>query len=356
MAKPSIASHDDVFSKEGLFESKDSSTLPHFTLALHPNTPIATGETVLWCNTMQLAWNEAIGLVGEKLRFANQPDVVDHLNAETYSKSDLDDSCYVAFADFEKNHVEQEIHELLQKKFNGEASPKLIPEPPANPGPEDFLAYAYLFKNLAFQNKFVRNNPMVFLDTKVKCFGFMEEEAAKPELLSQVVIDDYQSPNDFVIELKTKSENDQLILAKITPNETLEATIKSVMSRVNSPSGETVTANDKLSVPLLNFDLTQHFKQLEGLVLTPSPSAKVHRLEVTTAMQNIRFQLDEEGVKLKSEAAIAMKALAMLRPPKNHLMLFDSPFLVIMKQKNATQPYFAMWAGNSMLLVPDKGE
>jgi hypothetical protein len=33
-------------------------------------------------------------------------------------------------------------------------------------------------------------------------------------------------------------------------------------------------------------------------------------------------------------------------------MIFDRPFLILMKQAKSDQPYFALWVGNASLLVP----
>src|ERR1019366_1692302 len=98
-------SHDDSFSQQGLFKA-DISTLKDTQLVAHPNVPLAADENVLWCGTLQLAWNKAIGLVGEKLHFTQQPHVVDLLNGEDFTDADLDPSRYVALADLDRNPAE----------------------------------------------------------------------------------------------------------------------------------------------------------------------------------------------------------------------------------------------------------
>ena len=71
MADPPVASHDDAFSKEGLFKA-DVSKLKDTQLVAHPDVPARPqDENVLWCGTLQLAWNKAIDLVGEKLHFTS---------------------------------------------------------------------------------------------------------------------------------------------------------------------------------------------------------------------------------------------------------------------------------------------
>jgi hypothetical protein len=362
MADTPVVSHADSFSKAGLFKA-DVSKLKDTQLVVHPDAPLHKDQNVLWCGTLQLAWNKAIDLVGEKLHFVGQGDEdlptqaereVDLLNQMDFTDKDLDAASYVAVADFERNNVEDEIRAALAKTFHGAASPELIPEKPANPGPDDFVAYAYLYKNLVFANPFADNKPLIFGKQKVKDFGYLDNRAQLPDkVFGQVVIYNYRSEDDFIIRLKTKSPDDELILAKVPPGATLETTMAAVLKRMTPDKVESATEDDELAIPKLNFDLKRNFSELEGLVLQPSPNAHIKsKLVVSKVEQLVRFQLNEKGAILKSEAVIAMAALAMANPPKPHIMIFDRPFLILMKQANSDHPYFALWVGNASLLVP----
>jgi hypothetical protein len=345
-------SHADAFSQDGLVKA-DVSDLKDTQLVAHPDVPLTANQNVIWCGTLQLAWNKAIGLVGEKLKFENQPPLVDLLNQEDFTAAELSPDSYVAIADFERNHVEAEIRAALEKTFHGAASPELIPQTPAAPGPYDFVAYAYLYKNLAFAQPFSDNDAISFKGTEVKNFGFVRDVDPLPDgVLNQVSICDYQSRDDFVIKLKTRAVDDELILAKVVPGTTLQATIDSVLKRAASGEAEPAKKSDRMAIPKLNFDLRKDFHELEGLVLTPSPLSPIKtKLRLEKAQQLVRFQLNEKGAVLKSEAVITMRTLAMA---PSHLLIFDRPFLILMKQSNAPGPYFAMWVGNASLLVPAK--
>jgi hypothetical protein len=349
------ASHADAFSREGLVKA-DVADLKDTELVAHPDVPLDPARNVLWCGTLQLAWNEAIRLVGEKLQFIQQPPVVDLLDREDFTRADLDPASYVAIADFERNHVEDEIRAALEKTFHGDASPELIPPAPLDPGRDDFLAYSYLFKNLAFAQPFEENDPLVFGSAQVKNFGFIQNrDGLSYEIFEQVGIYDYQSPDDFIVTLAPKEKGDQLILAKITPGKTLDATITAVLARMTADKREDATRNDLLAVPKLNFDLRKDFRELEGLTLKPGLNARVKNLMTSSVKQLVRFQLNEKGAVLKSEAVVAMAGAMMNEtPPKVHRMIFDRPFLILMKRTDSTRPYFAMWVGNASLLMPAK--
>jgi hypothetical protein len=342
-------SHDASFSKEGLIKA-NVADLKDTQLVAHPDVALAPTQNVLWCGTLQLAWNEAIKLVGEKLHFTSASPEADRLNREDFTRADLDPGSYVAVADFEKNHVEDEIRAALEETFHGSASPELIPAAPRTPGPDDFIAYAYLYKNLAFAHPFADNQHLHFGDQPVESFGFNQESHLPPGTLAQVKVYDYQSRDNFIVELKTKSVADELILAKIPPGVTLQATIKTVLDRMAQHSPALVGPGDAMAVPKLNFDLRRDFTELEGLTLQPTPAARIKdKLVMAKVEQLVRFQLNEKGAVLKSEAVVNMVGSAIM---PGRMMIFDQPFLILMKQTQSSQPYFALWVGNASLLIP----
>ena len=98
-----------------------------------------------------------------------------------------------------------------------------VPDVPAGTA---LVAYAYLVKTLAFGETFDRSRePLVFhsgnRSVKIASFGFRRDSEPQHEheaaLERQVKILSYHSVDDFVLELKTKSQQDNLILAKIRP-------------------------------------------------------------------------------------------------------------------------------------------
>jgi hypothetical protein len=212
------------------------------------------------------------------------------------------------------------------------------------------VAYSYLFKNLEFEKPFERiSRALPFGDERVSAFGMDESTIGHEEMLPQVTILDYQSRDDFVIELKTKSPSDRLILAKINPCQTLEETIRQVGERARF-KGCPAQHGDVLAVPKLNFDLTRSHRELQGRLKLKNPRLPKD-LSIVKAMQNICFQMDEKGVRLRSEASISIGCGSPGHPPPQHTMIFDKPFLIVMRRQDAAGPYFALWVGNAELLI-----
>ena len=68
---------------------------------------------------------------------------------------------------------------------------------------------------------------------------------------------------------------------------------------------------------------------------------------IVMAAQTIRFQLNENGATLRSEARLEGKGRPMPA-------IFNKPFLIMLQRKDAKQPYFALWVDNVELLMPIK--
>lgn len=345
-------SHDDAFSREGLIKA-DAADLRRTVVTPHLEEAIAGGRNVLWCGSFQLAWNEACVLLGEDLHFEPEAAMTAVLNKKQFTEQDIDEESYAAVAGFVKDDVFTKIQQELDDKFKGKAAPRYIPPQELTPRPQDIVAYAYMFKNLEFAVPFERiEEPLTFGKDKTSCFGVEEEfKEEHAEMLEQFEILDYRDENDFIIEFKTKSEKDRVILAKIEPQSTLAATIEAVEKRAAAAPPLQPQFGDVLKVPKLNFDVTRRYDELENKRLVVNNPKIAPDLFVASAVQNVRFQLDEKGVRLKSESHISMKCAAPPHPPAKHIMIFDKPFLLMLQRNDAQTPCFALWVDNAELLM-----
>ena len=233
-----IMAHGDVFDTQNLLQV-DAADLKTTDVSPHLEAPIKGEANVVWCGTFQLSWNELCSLLGEDLHFAGQePEMVAILNKKAFLKDDLDDASYVALADFVRNDVHGRISRELLRKFGGRASPRFLPSPADTPRPQDIVAYSYLFKNLEFAVPFERiDEPLAFGKNRVRCFGIGDVfNPGQTAMYGQVQVLDYQNPDDFIVELRTKSERDRLILANVRPGKTLLETIAATQDRMSARS------------------------------------------------------------------------------------------------------------------------
>jgi len=339
-------SHEEIAGAPSL--KANASQLKQTLVTPHLEAPIPQGKNVLWCATAQIAWNELCRLAREDVRIENAPEMVEHLNKKSVTRDDLDEASYVAMAGMTSDGILEKIEAALEKKFGGAASPVLLPASGSDVGP--WVTYSYLSKNLPFMWAFDLTGSLKFGDARVECFGieqFLTSQEKEARAAEQIFIYDFRNGDDFIIELKTRARDDRLILAKVPPGATLEATAESVQERVACGSPTKLQEGNDLIVPVLNFDITREYTELCGRkILAKDPHFAGSSLAIAT--QNIRFKLDETGAMLKSEAIVALGVAQSL--------IFDKPFLVLLQRRTAKMPYFALWVGNAELLVPFKGE
>ena len=330
----------------------DAAKLQRTIVSPHLEVPMTPGNNVLWCGTFQLAWNEVCGLTGGDIKFDSDDPMIGALNKRGFTKESLDEMSYVALAGFVRDGIHEKIPKAVEEKFHGAFKPRLLPDTGLTPRPQDIVAYACLYKHLSFPVAFERlDDGLTFGGEQVPAFGFRTFKPEREKAYQQLSILDYQNENDFVIELKTSSDGDRLILAKVQPKQTLAETVGSVQARVESVQVQEGTTNDVLVVPKLDFDVTREYSEIERKHLVSTNANVAQDLVVRSASQNTKFEMNEKGVELRSEAEMSIGCAQHVSPPITHRMIFDRPFLIMMERTKAAVPYFALWVDNPEMLV-----
>lgn len=324
----------------------------------HLDVALARGTNLLWCGTFQMAWDEACALTGGNLQLASadnasaaaQNAMAAALNRHAFGKDCVDDASYVAMAGLVKDRIHEKICNEVKHKLKFE--PRLIPDKSLTQRPQDLVAYAALLKNLSFPVPFERLDDALHFDGKpVRAFGLGRTQASHEAMRPQVLILDYQNEENFVVELKTTNKADRLILARLEPQGTLAEMIGGLQNRLSNREGEIAGTNDVLMVPRMKFDLIREFSEIEGCRLVSANANIAKDLFLLSAMQSIEFDLNEKGVDLKSEAHMAFGCGKSPEPARQHIMIFNKPFLLILQRTGARMPYFAMWVDNPELLA-----
>ncbi len=309
------------------------------------SAPHETGVSLVWCSTMQFAWSAMENGLGEPVR-VSPSEAAEGYRTSTVSTADLDAGAYVALAGFGRDGILDRIRRELAEKFGGAASPSMLP---TSVGADELLAYAYLFKSLQFQEPFVRvTNTFRFGETRVKAFGLWESDRIQKwgEIARQVEVHHYASGDEWTVRLRTREPEDMLVIARRAPGATLQETIGAVLKSLEG-EGDRFRSDDTLKIPLMNFDVTRRYSELEGLAVSGSNGGGL----IASAKQNIRLRLDEKGAILKSEAAISVTAAPVVQEPR--MMVCEGPFLMLMMRSGAAHPYFAAWIESPELLVAE---
>jgi hypothetical protein len=302
---------------------------------------MARGKNVLWCATFQMAWDAASQRFGRPLLLQPACQLADSLNQSAFDRRWVDEGSIFTVEGRVDEGVLSQIDAGVRAKTGRRSKLRERIKQASKPG--DLVFFAMLHKDLGFVKPFGKLGNWELGGHKVPWFGFTPEQQETGPLRNQVRVHHYGAQNDFVIELLTKETGDQLMLAKLpTPPATPGAVSKRVLKRMQANAPE-ASPNDLLAVPNVVADETARFSQLEGRKVAGKD------LVLRQALQSIEFRMDEKGVKLHSEASIsfACSASAQVQP---RLMVLDPPFALVMKRKNAPQPYFVAWFANADLL------
>ena len=332
---------------------KRTDMLPHITARIAPE------RNLVYCATFQIAWD---GMRNETIKapidLEGSSEMAVELNRVQFDQANLDDASYVALAGPVKDGILDRIDQEMSRKFPGKQ--RQLGKPTRDGA---FWAYCYLFKRLPFATKFDKlSQPLSFQTSAgpvlVESFGIQSYGGADPQtetLRGQVEVLDYVTDDDFILRLKTRT--DDLVLAKIPSLATLAEMIEMAKQRSLPGAGRRRSGNlqpqEPLVIPRLSANIDREFSELLGRHLGNPGWTGFY---MAAARQIVKFQLDESGAVLESEADAAFVSEfgddEPKKKPKPRRFIFDKPFLVILQQRNATQPYFAAWIANEELLSP----
>ena len=93
---------------------------------------------------------------------------------------------------------------------------------------------------------------------------------------------------------------------------------------------------DELKVPNLKFFEEKSFEEVCGKRI------KGTNLMIDQAMETIKFEMDNTGVKLKSEAAMTIMKMSLEPQFEPRYFNFDDTFVLFLKEKGKDKPYFAL--------------
>jgi hypothetical protein len=331
--------------------SVSSDQLPHTIIVPTLDTPIPESKNVIWCASFQMAWNKLKNdVVKEPVKIKGAEELAERLNKSPVTDVDLPEGSYYAAAGFSRDGIEKTIKKEMGKRFPHWAVGEFS-------GGADgvAVAYAYLESRLQFEKLFdVLDEPISFTASdgstkKVPGFGISWKavrEHRHDKLWNQASVPAAISSSEFAVELHGKEAHLQLLLVRIDRKGTLEQCLadaqRLLLSRQRKPTSET------LFIPTMDWGVSHTYRNLEGpdkLFLNPALAGAF----VQTAQQDIRFRLDRSGALLQSEAIIEAKKDA--GPSENPIELaFNRPFLIILKKRDAANPFFVMWVDNAELL------
>ena len=321
---------------------------------------IDTTTTVLWCATMQMAWDR----LREELQKTNSdftgvpvrgdPPLAAALNARRFPLIALASDAYELRADIITPIEGARLLKSIESHFFSHNPDRTrLPE-----NDDGVRLKASLHKHLSFETQFDRlPQPLRFQESEatVNVAAFGRTRTSLPGLTDQIMVRDHVSDDNFVVEIITSTKHaDSVLLAKVQAGATLEATWQAVKQRIErSPlrrnKRSQLSEVDELAVPLLRFHLGTTFTELVGRRVETSDFGRT----IVEARQSIRFRLDEKGAELISVAESAVvsdngHSVEEKLIPRRFVL--DKPFLLALRQGQADDPYFLAWITTTSLM------
>jgi hypothetical protein len=333
-----------------------STSLDHTIIVPTLDTPVPKDKSAIWCASFQLAWDRLKNDVAKgPVKIENAQAVADRLNAAEFPEKSLDLESYYAAAGLAKDGIVKKILDDMARRFPEGPTPEL------REATEGVVAYGYLKAGVNYPIPYFDNDEAFeFTDSEgnstcVKSFGIRKkDDDAYRSMRQQVSVlhvaraaSTNRSLYEFILDPCKTSQPYQIVLARVERKATLAETIADVEKRIKDAPAELpyqqLHLTDKLLVPTMHWNIAHRFKELEGkdkMLLNPSLTG----LYIDTALQTINSRLDRGGAEVASEAKILAKSGGWRHFEFNH------PFLIVMKKRGESQPFFVMWVDNAELM------
>ena len=354
----SLVSNNEIHNEndDEKFDNNEKSTIKeNEDLLVVPTMLDEIKNDSVYCPTFQIVWNELSDYFcdGKKVEMLNGTNsLIENLNERTFEKTDLSDDYYYVKVGKSVLSVKKEIEDGIKDKFN-ETSDILDMVAWGDDSGEDFnidayekyVFYSMLKREFSFNEPFdVINENGIFKDfTNVKYFGINSDSDSK--LRDQVDVLFYEDYNNHSVLLNTK-QGDEVILLRVSDNsfKNFDEVYKYLEIKTNEFEGEReFVKDDDLTVPNIKFDVLKKYNELIGKTFNSNEGVT---REISDALQTIRFEIDNEGGKIKSEAIIAVKMSAIILPREKRNFSYDDTFYLMLRENGKNKPYFMVRVDN----------
>ena len=290
----------------------------------------------VWVGTFQLVWNDFIErIVHNPVRFREgTPGVVQELNKQEFTTADLSEKSYYKTTCRVTKKTKKEIAKAIKKKFK--ESSDLLDKLDLTPGNDKFLIYAMLKKDFEFVNTFDKLGKSTFGNgQQAEYFGVSSKSNAKLDGGLKVLFNN--SSSEFDVKVAQK-DNDEVYIYKNSANKPFNYIYSDMNKKTKAFKGNcNFEKNDELKVPNIKFFEEKSFDELVGKRIMGT------NIVISQAMETVKFNMNNKGVELQSEAAMGIMRTS-LEPPEDapRYFYYDDTFVIFLKEKNKNNPYFAL--------------
>jgi hypothetical protein len=325
------------------------------------DTSIPDKKSAIWCISIQLAWNRLKNdITKEPVKLTKGQEIADRLNNSEESESDMASADFLAMAGRVKVGIVQKIEAGLAQKFPQNTMP------PIQSFPGGVVAFGYVKADVRYEYQFL-NNPewLSFkgsdgVTVPVRSFGLPEKrhpDLVLEDALKQVRVL-YRDGGKFAVDLSYQSSPYQIVLAKMPRKASLAETLTELNEKIAASKPFSLKSSMSLLVPNMDWRVEHNFTELQGMDKLFLNDTMAHDgpdpIEFLAILfQFVDFKMNRTGASVRSGSYLATDLLngheheEDTNPDHYH---FDRPFLIVMKKRDSTHPFFVMWVDNAELL------
>lgn len=191
---------------------------------------------------------------------------------------------------------------------------------------EQSLSYAYPMESMK----------LTFKGNAVRALGYEDGIAGGVKLLY------YKNDDEFIISVQTLEKQEVLLAKGFDRGKSLRVMLNNISVAIKIGSKYSMETNDVLIIPVIRFNLSTNYPRMENSFIT----ANDKRYQIEKAAQRTAFLLTETGAKVERKVTNSGAV------QKSKQLLFDKPFVVLLKNQTAAYPYFMMKVDNTELMMP----
>lgn len=295
------------------------------------NTPINDDSSLVYCAAVDLMWRQLHQYLEETPRFETTSAIIDELNESLVnnpSPSVNKESYYAAFGK-ESDGIQDSIAHYLDAMFGKEYSKLDLM-------PWQYIAYAYMYKNLKYQTPFYEEYAKEKFKNKyiVNYFGNAKTSG---EHHRGMLLHDYKNDGNFILEMLCKDTMDQLFFAQVPRGKSLKESYENIMNRYAKKEVEYLHGTDVVKIPYVEIDTTLDLEEISNLTFT---NQALKGTVVSTAKESIKLELNKKGVVIEAGAYTIIHFADEDEIKTDRELHIDSSFFIIMKRKDKDLPYF----------------
>ena len=292
-------------------------------------------ENRIWVGTFQIVWNEILeNIVKAPIKFVGfNSKMATDLNKKEFTKNNIDISAYYTKSGIVSPKLKKEIEKGIKKKFHEKSD--ILDMFDFSYQPNKLFVYAMLKKDFQFLSAFDKLPQGYFGKNRkpVQYFGIKDNSNSK--LYKNVHVMFYNNDKDFAVKLYTKGK-DEVLLYRTNNNETFAKSFADINQKEKNYKGnKNFVKDDTLMIPNINLYKVANFGELEGHNIANT------NFRIDKTIETVDFKMNNEGIKLKSEAA-AMVRCTCLEPIRGRSFSFNDNFVIFLIEKGQKVPYFAM--------------